>query len=303
MRKIISNAYRNSEIGYYIVRPIYIVYEQFLKIIPDEFIIKSNFKKHLGYSPNLENPKTLNEKINWLKLNNRREIHTIASDKFAVREYIKSKIGPDYLIPLLYHTTSPRELKLENLPDTSFIIKANHNSSGGIIVRDKSQLDWKRIQKHFKRLLKENFFYSTREWQYKNIPPCIVVEKLLTNDDDSIPNDYKLHCFNGILGFIQVDLDRHIEHKRNLYDPNWDFIPCEWKYKNGENVNKPNSFEEMKYLAEIIAKDFIYVRVDFYSINDRVYFGELTFHAESGIGKFFPEEYDLKFGKLLNINK
>ena len=302
MRKIISNFYRQSSLGYITLRPFYLFYEEILKRIPDEIIIKSSFKKHLGYKLNLQNPKTLNEKINWLKINDRSEIHTAASDKYAVREYIKSKIGYQYLIPLLYHTTNASDLTQENLPDLSFIIKATHNSSGGVIVRDKSKINWDKVQISFKRLLKENYFYSSREWQYKNITPRIVVEKLLTNKDGSIPTDYKFHCFNGKLGFVQVDLDRHIGHKRNLYDVNWEFIPCIWKYPNGKKEDKPDSFDKMKNLAETIAMDFLYIRVDFYCIDDKIYFGELTFHSESGLGKFSPPEYDLKFGNLLNLN-
>lgn len=301
LRDKLAGIYRSSDFGYYTVRPIYKIYEFLLKHIPDEYIVKKRFREKMGYDLDLKNPKTLNEKINWLKLYDRKDLNTIASDKYNVRSYIEQKIGSEYLIPLLYHTKNPDNIRPENLPSGNFIIKTNHDSSGGIIVKDKSSVNWSVARKRFSRLLKENYFYSSREWQYKNIEPRIIVEQLLTYDNGSIPNDYKFHCFNGQLVFVQVDLDRHIEHKRNLYDPDWNFIPCVWKYKNGQKEEKPKSFNKMKELAEIIAKDFIYVRVDFYSINNSIYFGELTFHSESGHGKFDPEEYDLKFGNLLNI--
>ncbi|WP_027126762.1 ATP-grasp fold amidoligase family protein [Gelidibacter mesophilus] len=299
----VARIYRNSEFGYYAVRPIYKIYEFVLKHISDEYIIKRRFRKKMGYDLDLKNPKTLNEKINWLKLYDRKDLHTTVADKFKVRSYIENTIGAEYLIPLIFQTKDPKDIKPDNLPNTSFIIKTNHDSSGGIIVKDKKSINWPQARKRFSRLLKENYFYSSREWQYKNIEPRIIVEKLLTYDDGSIPSDYKFHCFNGELAFIQVDIDRHIEHKRNLYDPNWNFIPCVWKYKNGKKEEKPESFEKMRNLAETIAKDFIYVRVDFYSVNNLIYFGELTFHSESGHGKFTPSEYDLKFGNSLNIEK
>ena len=302
LRKNISNLYRNSVYGYYILRPFYKAYELGLQIIPDKIIIKRSFKKHMGYALDLDNPRTLNEKINWLKLYDRSDLHTIAADKYKVRKYVEKTIGSKYLIPLLYHTKSSNDLKPENLPDSSFIIKANHNSSGGVIVRDKSLVNWKKTRFRFKRLLKENHYYSTIEWQYKNIIPRIVVEKLLTYEDGSIPEDYKCHCFNGKLAFIMIDFDRHTNKRtRNLYDPEWNLIPCNWGRPYGKEVTKPDNFEEMKTIAEKLAKDFIYVRVDFYLVRGAIYFGELTFHHASGFQKFFQEECDLKFGKMLNI--
>lgn len=303
MKNILGRLYRTTTVGYILIRPFFMIYETVLKYMPDELHIKLKFKKHLGYKLDLKNPKTLNEKINWLKLYDRTELHTKAADKYAVREYIEKKIGSQYLVPLLFHTKKPKEIIPNNLPDIPFIIKANHNSSGGIIVKDKTKVNWKKIRIQLKKLLRENYFYSSREWQYKNIEPRIVVEKLLTDKSNNIPDDYKFHCFNGKVEFIQLDLERHIDHKRNLYDSEWKFIPCEWKYKNGKQLEKPESFEKMRELAEIIAKDFIYVRVDFYSLNDVIYFGELTFHSESGLGQFNPDSYDALFGSKLSLKQ
>lgn len=255
----------------------------------------------MGYELNLKSPKTFNEKISWLKLNDKSELHTLAADKFKVRQYIEEKIGGKYLIPLLYHTKNPKEITAENLPDTPFIIKTNHNSSGGFIVKNKNMVNWNRIRFDLKKLLRENYFYSTREWQYKNIEPRIIVEQLLTDDNGNIPYDYKLHCFNGKLMFTQVDLDRQINHTRNLYDRNWNFIPCKWIYANGKEIKQPKLYSSMQILAETIAKDFIYVRVDFYIVQKKIFFGELTFHSETGLGKFTPKSYDLEFGKHLQL--
>ncbi len=301
MKSFLGKLYRTTDIGYYLIRPFFVVYEQVLKLMPDKTFVKLKFKRHMGYTLDLENPKTFNEKINWLKIYDRSPLHTQAADKYRVREYIEKKIGGNYLIPLLYHTKNPKDLAPENLPDSPFIIKANHNSSGGAIVKDKKHIDWKKVQKQFKKLLGENYFYSSREWQYKNIEPRIVVEKLLTDSKGNIPYDYKMHCFNGKLVFTQVDLDRQTNHTRNLYDADWQFIPCEWKYQNGRQIEKPLMYKKMRALAETIAQDFIYVRVDFYTLENLIFFGELTFHSESGCGEFVPHSYDISFGEQLNL--
>lgn len=301
LRKQISDIYRKSNLGSYL-RPLYKLYELGLRLVPDKVLVKQSFKRHMGYTLDLDNPQTLNEKINWLKLYNRKDLHTLVSDKYKVRNYVKQKIGEQYLVPLLFETKNPKDLKPENMPDKAFIIKTNHDSSGGVIVRDKNNTDWKKIQKRFKGLLKENHYYSTREWQYKNIEPRIVVEKLLRNEDGSIPNDYKFHCFHGKMAFLNLDLDRHSNQRaRNLYDKDWNLLPCNWGRPNGKNVDAPSNFEEMKRLAEKLAEDFIYVRVDFYSVKGKTYFGEITLHQSSGFRKFWQHECDERLGAFLNL--
>tara|TARA_R110002096_G_scaffold434436_1_gene655944 strand:- start:3290 stop:4231 length:942 start_codon:yes stop_codon:yes gene_type:complete len=304
IRSRVSDFYRKSDIGYFILRPFYKLYEFVLVIIPDKLIIQNSFKKHMGYSLDLDNPKTLNEKINWLKLYDRKDLHIIVADKFKVRDYIEEKIGKKYLIPLLYHTKNANDLKPENLPSNgNYIIKTNHDSSGGVIVRDPSTIDWNYARKRFKRLLKENHYYSTIEWQYKNIEPRIVVEHLLTYEDGSIPDDYKFHCFNGKLAFVMIDFDRHSNKRtRNLYDTDWNLLPCNWGRPNGKELDKPENFEEMKMLAETLAKDFKYVRIDFYLVKDKIYFGEVTLHQASGFQKFYQNECDEKYGSMLDLS-
>jgi hypothetical protein len=302
LRKTFSNFFRDTELGYYLIKPIYLVYLMGLKLIPDKIIVRNTFKRHLGYALNLDNPKTLNEKLNWLKLYNRKDLHTIIADKYKVRAYVEKKIGNKYLVPLYYETINTNDLRPENLPEANFIIKTNHDSSGGLIVRDKSLIDWKKERKKFKRKLNENHYVSTGEWQYKYIKPRIIVEKLLMMEDGSIPNDYKFQFFNGKFAFAFVDLDRHSgERTRNLYDSNWDLMSCEWGRPNGEKIPKPSNFDEMKKVAEKLAEDFVCIRVDFYLVKGHVYFGELTLHHASGLQKFLQKECDYKFGELLNI--
>ena len=302
LRNFFKELYESSRLGYLIINPFFETYK-FVKydLISDEKTIKYRFRKKFGKELDLKNPQTLNEKINWLKLNDRRPLHTMCADKFLVREYISDKIGAEYLIPLLFHTKDPKDLVSENLPDIPFIIKTNHDSGGVFIVRDKSKLNFKRAQLDFSRFLKNNYYQESKEWQYKNITPRILVEKLLLNKENKIPFDYKMHCFNGQLNFTQVDLDRQQNHTRNLYDRDWNFIPCKWKYDNGRQLEQPINYDKMKYLAEKIAQDFIYVRVDFYSVDNKIFFGELTFHSESGLSKFNPTKYDLIFGEQLKL--
>ncbi len=271
------------------------------RILPEKVFLRLIFKKRLGYQLNLGSPKTINEKFQWLKLNDRRLINTQCSDKYLVRDYISKTLGSQFLIPILYNTKNPFDLLNASLPDIPFIIKCNHDSSGGLIVWNKELID---IQTEVNRLyvnLSRNYFYHKREWQYKNIEPRIVIEKLLFSSNHKIPDDYKLHCFNGKLKYIQVDIDRHIDHKRNIYNANWELQKFEWEYPSDIDraLKKPLLLDEMKELAEKIAKDFIYIRVDLYEVEGKIYFGELTFHPEAGLGKILPKEYDVKMGQEL----
>lgn len=302
IRKIFKRIYESSQLGYTVINPFFKMY-RYMKydLKSEEETIRQRYNSKFGRELDLENPQTLNEKINWLKLKDRGSLHTKCADKFLVREYIADKIGSEYLIPLLYHTKNPKELIPDNLPKIPYIIKTNHDSGGVFIVNHKSKINYKQVQLDFKRFLNKNYYQESKEWQYKDIEPRILVEKLLLNKEGKIPFDYKMHCFNGKLNFTQVDLDRQENHTRNLYSRDWNFIPCQWKYENGRQIECPINYQEMKLLAEKIAQEFIYVRVDFYSVENQIYFGELTFHSESGLSKFNPPEYDLIIGQELNL--
>lgn len=203
---------------------------------------------------------------------------------------------------MFLETKNAKDLTPKNLPKSNFIIKTNHDSSGGLIVIESSEVNWKKTQEKFSRLLKECHYTVTREWQYKNIPRRIIVEQLLTTKEGKIPNDYKFLFFNGKLAFIIVDLDRFGPNRtRNLYDSKWNLLPCEWKRPNGIKLEKPKRFKKMKRVAKTLAKDFVCMRVDLYNIDGKIFFGELTLHHSSGLSKFVQQECDLKFGKLLNI--
>lgn len=263
----------------------------------------------MNYPLNLEKPRTLNEKINWLKLNHRTELHTICADKYKVREYVTKKIGSAYLIPLYFQTKNPYELVPENITKFPCIIKTNHDSSGGVFVYDKNQINWKKTRRAFKVRLKRNYFWSSREWQYKHIEPRIIIEKLLQDNNGNIPFDYKLHCFNAKVRMISVDSGRGTDrHHRNWYSREWNREPYKWSSQKGtkftdpseDDIERPGTLEEMIKLSEILAQPFPYVRIDWYDLNSKLYFGEITFHHDGGVLPIIPKIWDTKLGALIN---
>ncbi|CAM3345834.1 ATP-grasp fold amidoligase family protein [Zobellia roscoffensis] len=310
MRKKIDYLHRHTILGYYLIQPIYFLFGLLTKFMPDKNYIKLKFKWHMGYPLNLKNPETLNEKINWLKLHDRTPLHTMCSDKYKVREYVIGKIGNEYLVPLFLETFDPYEIKPENIPETPCIIKANHDSSGGIFVYNKSKVNWIEARKNLKKRLKQSYYWSSREWQYKNIEPRIIVEKLLQDKNGNIPFDYKVHCFNGKVRMVSVDAGRDTdEHHRNWYSQNWTREPYKWSSHKGTkytdpsdtDIEKPKTFDLMKKLSEKLAQPFCYARVDWYDVDGQLFFGEITFHHDGGYLPIKPEIWDKKLGQLLNI--
>ncbi|WP_169514416.1 ATP-grasp fold amidoligase family protein [Gelidibacter mesophilus] len=254
----------------------------------------------------------MTEKIQWYKINYKNPLIVKCADKFEVRNYIRETIGEKYLVPLVFHTRNYKEVKPENFPDYPIVIKANHTSGTTHFVRNKKEVDWQVIQTDCRWWLHLNYYYTDKEWQYENIEPRIVVEKMLTDEDGSIPSDYKLHCFNGKFEFLQVDLGRFGTHRRNIYDRNWELLPFTFsmldKHRNpktprGRSVDRPKNLELLIDLAETLAKPFPYVRVDFYVIKDNIFFGELTFHHGGGYEQFTPDKWDLYYGNKIPLIK
>jgi hypothetical protein len=277
----------------------------------DESKISRDYYKVFNRYPNLEEPKTLNEKIQWLKLNVHDDFHTICADKYKVREFLGKIYGEEYLVPLLYESSDYKDIKEENIPDCDCILKCNHDSGHYLIIRDKKSLNYPYIREQFRHWLRINYYKTTREWQYKNIKPHrFIIEKLLTTKDGNLPNDYKLHFFNGELQFVYVSYDRLGANDRCTYDADWKRLPFVWvpkdtyrKSMNTADVPCPPTFGKMKEIGADIAKRFRYVRVDFYDVDGKLYFGEITLHHGSGFDGFFPEEYDLIYGEKLDLTK
>jgi hypothetical protein len=309
-KKVIANklyplGYLGGSIFYLFLKSFYL----YRKILGDKRVTRKKYKKIYHREPNLDKPETLNEKILWLKLNDRRPIHTLCADKYTVRDYLKKKFGEKYLIPLLYVTDNWRDLTFDVIPDEKCIIKASHSQGDMLIVKDKSKVDIKKLRYDARIWLMRNLYYETQEWQYKNCKPRIIIEKLLQDKEGHIPNDYKLHYINGRLEFVYCSVGRETVNKRNIYDANWNPLYFSWvePYKDvssirGEEIPAPQSFEEMKRIGTEIAKEFPqYVRVDFYDVDGKLYFGEITFHHGSGFDLFTPSHYDEDYGKLIKI--
>ena len=272
----------------------------------DEYEIKRKFKAVFGYEIDLDNPKTLNEKIQWLKLNDRKTFYSTCADKLAVRKYWK-QFGEDSLIPLLFKTTNWREITYDNLPTVPCIVKSNTGCGYYEIIRDRNKVNIRELQKKCRKWMIGNYYYSSQEWQYKSIKPCIIIEKLLLNRDGHIPNDFKLHFINGELQFIYCSIDREGENYRSIYSPEWKRLNIEWVSKDshrglvGKDIDCPKTFHQMVKIGEIIAKNFKYVRVDFYDVDGKLYYGEITLHHGSGLDTFEPKSYDLFFGNKLKL--
>jgi len=309
----LRHIYKNTKWGFYLIGPIKTLYDFIIyRMIPKQIFIKLKFRLAFGYQLDLHNPKTLNEKIQWLKLfYNNLELHTTCADKYAVKQYIKEQIGESYVVPLIFETFNYLDIKKENIPDYPVIIKATHNSGGFIILKNKKSANWEIIQRDCKRWLKENYYYIGKEVPYKNIPPRIIVEKLLIDDEGNIPLDYKVHCFNGLPQMIQVDLYRGTaKHARNWYNTNWQREPYRWSslYPDGkltdpcdEDAEKPVALKKMLKLSAMLSKKFKYVRIDWYILDNQIYFGEFTFHHDGGLRPILPEKYDLILGNRLNL--
>lgn len=301
-----DNNYR-SDVHYFLCR---CLYEAWLlknyRFKSREKLIKWRYKQIFGKDPDLEKPISMNEKIQWLKLNGYKKFYTICADKYAVREWLSEKFGEQYLIPLYFHTDNWREINHNNINQFPCIIKANHSSKDYIIVRDPNNVDWKGLQRRCRFWLKRNYFLETQEVQYRDIKRQVVVEKLLQTKEGKIPNDYKLHFFNGELKIVYVSIDREGIDKRNLYDADWNPLYFgwsgsgkSWEESRGPEIDPPITFELMKKMGAEIAKDFRYVRVDYYECDGQLYFGEITLHHGSGRDRFVPQQYDTIFGQQL----
>lgn len=273
------------------------------KLLPDKLFIKLKFRKIFGHFPDIANPITFNEKLNWLKLHDRSSLHTICADKYRSRTIIRKIIGDKYLIPLEFQTYEVNDIGPEILPNYPVVIKSNLDCGGMIFVWDKNSIDWNKTRGFFKKCLKKNHYYYSREWQYKNIIPCIIVEKLLLDEDGKIPNDYKVYCFNGVARFIAVDQDKGTDTQaRNWYDTEWNKHDINF-YMKGDNrlLKRPSCLDTMISCSQKLAEDFKFLRVDWYVLNEKIFIGELTFHPGGAMIPFYPNKWDNILGDYLDL--
>ena len=265
--------------------------------IPDDVFIKVMFEKKLGYAPDLENPKTFNEKLQWLKLHDRRTEYTVMADKYATRRLIADKAGEEFLVPILGVWDGFDDIDFDALP-SQFVLKCSHDSGGTMICKDKKRFDMTQASTFFEKKLGINYYYQSREWPYKNIVPRIMAEEYL--GDNII--DYKLLCFNGMVKCSFTCSERQTGLKVTFFDNDWKRMPFERKYPASDaDIPRPQRFEEMKLMAQKLAKAIPFLRVDFYCIDDRIYTGELTLYPGNGTEGFTPFEYDEILGSWLSL--
>jgi len=268
----------------------------------DKEAIINLYKKFSGQVPDLENPKTFSEKLQWLKLNRRDDRMITCADKYEVRDYLKNKGYSAMLSKILDVCDSVTEIKINNLPE-KFVIKATHGSGWNLIVENKHNVNWWIWKKIMNIWLHDNIFWPGREWPYKNMKPRLIIEEYLEDKCGQLI-DFKFFCFNGNAHFIQANKGRNTaNHAQNFYDLNWNILPFgkDLKPRPDITIEAPANLSEMAAIAEDLAKPFPFVRVDFYEVNNKIIFGEMTFYPKSGLPDFTPGEYDKILGDLLKI--
>ncbi|MFD1362324.1 ATP-grasp fold amidoligase family protein [Lentibacillus salinarum] len=275
--------------------------------ISDEKLLNKRFKQRLGREVNLENPVKFNDKLQWLKLYWDDPLATKCADKYEVRGFIKETVGDKYLNELLGVYESVDEIGIDELPK-SFVLKGTHGSGFNIVCKDKNKMDWKKEFKKMKRWLRYNYYWSKREWVYRDIKPRIICEAFLSDDmlNSTSLHDYKFYCFNGIPYYCQVIKGRDNNETIDFFNMNWEHMPFTGMRplaNSKEKIEQPKNYEEMILLARKLSQDFPFVRVDFYYVNNKIYFGELTFFPTSGMGQFYPPEWNRKIGNLLELPK
>ncbi len=276
----------------------------FAPILGDELFLKLKWKQIMGYSLNLKNPITFNEKLQWLKLYNRNPEYTRMVDKYEAKEYVASIIGKEHVIPTIAVYDRAEDIDFNALPN-QFVLKCTHDSGGIVICRDKSQLDKKTAIKKLKKGLKHNFYWQFREWPYKNVKPRIIAEQYLDDENGDL-NDYKLMCYNGKCKNLFVCSGRSKKDLRvDFFDVMWNHLPFKRKYDNADyEISCPDNLEEMIKIAEKLSTEIKspFVRIDFYNIDRKIYFGEITFFPGSGYEIFSPISWDYKLGNLINLS-
>ncbi|ENZ30802.1 hypothetical protein HMPREF1084_03375 [Clostridium butyricum 60E.3] len=272
------------------------------KCLPDALYLKLMYRGMMGRKLDLKNPKTYNEKLQWLKLNDRNPLYTNMVDKYEVRKYIEKIIGEEHLIPLIGVWDNFEDIEFDKLPN-QFVLKCTHDSGGIIICKDKKKFDIEKAKNKLNKHLETNFYYFGREWPYKNVKPRIICEKYMVDESGVELKDYKFFCFEGIPKALFIATDRGIDTRFDFFDMNFNHLPIKQHYKNGKKqIVKPKSFDKMVEFASKLSKDIPHLRVDFYDINGHIYFGELTFYHFCGYERFEPEDYDIYFGNMINLN-
>ena len=295
--KLLLKALSNKEIFF-----AYLCEMGLLNFLDDKAYLKLMYKIHMGKSLNLDHPQTFNEKLQWLKIHDRNPLYTTLVDKYEVKKYVADKIGEQYIIPTLGVWNHFDDIDFDSLPD-QFVLKCTHDSGGLVICRDKSKLNKRAAKEKLEKCLKRNYYWSGREWPYKNVKPRIIAEKYMEDSETSELSDYKFYSFQGVIKAMFIASGRQKgQTKADYFDMKFKPLPFTWGYPNANVLpKKPKNFDEMVKIARILTKDIPEARADFYEVNGKTYFGEITFFDGSGMERFHPESWDKTFGEWLKL--
>ena len=276
----------------------------FFKNMSDKEYLSWLYRARMGRFPDLNYPKSFNEKLQWLKLNDRKPEYTEMVDKYLAKKYVEKRIGEKYIIPTLGVWDEFDQIGFEKLPD-QFVLKTTHDSGGVVICKDKANFDKAAAKRKLEKSLKRNYYWAEREWPYKNVKPQIIAEKFMVDKSGDGLIDYKFYCFNGMPEFLYISngMDNHKTARLSFLTMNWEKAPFgRSDYLEFETIPpRPRKFDEMVQIAKSLSEGHPFLRVDLYEISEQVYFSELTFSPCGGFMPFVPEEWDEKLGDMISI--
>ena len=269
-------------------------------ILSDRNYIRALYKHRFGKSINLDSPKTFNEKLNWLKLYGRNPRYTMMADKYEVKKIVADLIGEEYVVPCYGVWNTIDEIDFDKLPN-QFVVKATHDSSGALVCRDKSTFDVDAAKKHYHDIMKRNWFYQLREWVYKDIKPRMIVDKFLDDHSGHELRDYKFMCFNGEPK-VMYCTNKAKDVYENFYDMDFNILDIDHGFRRHiPEFTKPDNFELMKELAGKLSAGIPFVRVDFFDVDNHVYFGEFTFYDWAGMKPFRDDKWEEILGSWITL--
>lgn len=270
------------------------------KKMDDEKYIKRMFKLEMGYELDLENPKTFNEKLQWLKLYNRNPEYTVMVDKYLSKQYVADRIGEEYVVPLYGVWDSFDEIDFDSLPE-KFVLKTTQDCGGVVVCTDKNKIDKKKTKEFLEKHLRREYFYHCREWPYKDVKPRIIAEKFLKDEENAILPVYKIMCFDGEPKIIQtIQNDKQPNESIDYFDTDWNILEIRQNYPNSPvPISRPRKLEEMLCVAKKLSGKTPFIRIDLYSVNGEIYFSEFTFFSDAGFAAFTPREWDNKLGEWI----
>lgn len=270
--------------------------------MPDEEYLKMKYFFFIGKKLNLKNPNSFNEKMQWLKLYDRKDIYTLMVDKYEVKKLVAEKIGENYIIKTIGIWNKFEDIDFEKLP-RQFVLKCTHDSGTVVICKDKYKLNIEAAREKINKRLKYNYYYNCREWPYKNVKPRVIAEEFMQDRTFEVLNVFKVFNFNDGEQIIQaIQNDKTKDECIDYFDAEWNRLALRQNYKNGEKaLPKPQSLKEMLEISKKLSEGFKFLRTDFYEVNGKLYFSEFTFYSDAGFAKFEPEEWDNILGKRIDL--